>query len=150
MPVDNLEALRSLRLQAWAIETAQWREGLQSARLGIATAIIAVLYSYLVVSGQQTPAPGDIAVRFVYRRRQDNSRRLGRLLRPLGIHYRPAAYGETIPVTDLAIVPVTTLLDYHYSKTWTEYLILTAVTQGIVSFGFFPCQSRLSILRIFQ
>lgn len=147
--MDKLEMLRGLRLQTWALGMTFWREGLFTVRWRIVAGIIAVLYavwwytadkrrileillfgSFIAVSRLIFDDWGTSTGRWAY---------ITDLL-PMG----------AISMTDLVIVPVTMMPVYQYTKSWGSFLILTAVTQAVIAFGFFPLLIRLGCLHVFQ
>lgn len=56
--------------------------------------------------------------------------------------------GLSLFLNDLTIIPLSYMLAYQYSQTWSSYLVTIVVLQSAISFAFLPILSRMGILII--
>ena len=54
--------------------------------------------------------------------------------------------GISLFLNDLTIVPLSYMLAYQYSPTWSRYLVTIGILQSAISFGFLILLSRIGIL----
>lgn len=146
--MDILEQLHQLRLAAWEIKKLLWQQNFLTAKWWFIAIAIAVSYAVwwkftdkrriieLLLFGSF------IAVcRVIYDDWGISSSRWTYIvdLFPLGI---------SLFLNDLTIVPLSYMLAYQYSPTWSKFLITIVILQGAISFALLPLLSSIGILVI--
>lgn len=146
--MDILDRLHQLRLATWELKTFLWQQNFLSAKWWFVAIVIAVSYAVwwkfsdkrriieLLLFGSF------IAVcRVIFDDWGISSGRWTYVvdLVPLGI---------SLFLNDLTIVPLSYMLAYQHSPTWSRYLVTIFILQSAISFGFLPLLSRMGILVI--
>lgn len=146
--MDILEQLRQSRLVTYELKTFIWQQNFLTAKWWFIAIVIAVSYavwwkltdkrriielllfgSFIAVSRVIFDDWGISSGRWTY---------IIDLV-PLGI---------SLFLNDLTIVPLSYMLAYQYSPTWSRYLILIVIVQSAISYAFLPLLSRMGILVI--
>jgi len=146
--MDILERLRQSRLVSWELKTFIWQQNFLTAKWWFIAIVIALSYaiwwkftdkkriielllfgSFIAVSRVIFDDWGITSGRWTY---------IVDLV-PLGI---------SLFFNDLTIVPLSYMLAYQYSPTWSKYLVTIIILQSAISFVFLPLLSRMGILVI--
>ncbi|MEG6585325.1 CBO0543 family protein [Dendrosporobacter sp. 1207_IL3150] len=146
--IDVLERLHNSRLVTWELKTFLWQQNFLTAKWWFIAIIIAISYAIwwkftdkkriieLLLFGSF------IAVcRVIFDDWGINSGRWTYVIDivPLGV---------SLFLNDLTIVPLSYMLAYQYSPSWSRFLVTTVILQSAISFAFLPLLSRLGILII--
>lgn len=148
--MDTLDKLRLLRLESWELKKLIWQQSFLTPSwwfIGITIIIAYAVWwkftdkkriielllfgSFIAVTRVIFDDWGITSGRWTYTID----------LVPLGI---------SLFLNDLTIVPLGHMLAYQYSPTWSRYLILVTLTQGIISFAFLPLLAAIGILNIYN
>lgn len=145
--MDTTSMIHQLRLQLWDLLYAQWKENLFSAQWWFLVAFIAVSYT--------------LWWRYVDKRRLFEILLFGSfiavcrtVIEDAGVSsgfwsfdVRLVPLGISLFVNDLTIFPLAFMLVHQYSSTWKQFLVWSAITEGIISFIIHPLLSALAIYR---
>lgn len=146
--MDIIEELHRLRIETWEVKTVLWQQSFLTPKWWFIAIVIAVSYaiwwkfadkrriielllfgSFIAVARVIFDDWGITSGRWTYVID----------LVPLGI---------SLFLNDLTIVPLSYMLAYQYSPTWSKFLIRIVILQSAISFAFLPLLSTMGILVI--
>ncbi|MPM60647.1 hypothetical protein SDC9_107499 [bioreactor metagenome] len=146
--MDTIATLHQLRIEAWEVKALLWHQNFLTPKWWFIALIIAATYaiwwkftdkrrvielllfgSFIAVSRVIFDDWGITSGRWTYVID----------LVPLGI---------SLFLNDLTIVPLSYMLAYQYSPTWSRFLVIIVILQGAISFALLPLLSMMGILVI--